>query len=249
MIDINGFLGAWPYWDVTHRTPEQLTALMDRNGIDMLAVCATRSIFSDWRVGNEEVIEISNKYPKRFLPFVSISPILPKPDLTRYLREYKQRKARGIRLYPQHQNYSLTLHSATSTIFEAAEELKLPVVLPVRVIMNWGLPELAPATIETVVSRYPKVSFILSSVNYGETLWLFDFMRRYENVSLEISGLQGFRAVDSCLRAVGAERVLFGSGLPLLYPACSVQKLEVARLTREQRDAIAHGNAKRMLDL
>jgi predicted TIM-barrel fold metal-dependent hydrolase len=249
MIDINGFFGAWPYWDVAHRTPEQIIALMDRYGIDMLAVCATRSIFSDWRAGNEEVIEISDKYPKRLVPFVSISPILPKPELARYLTEYKRKKARGIRLYPQHQKYSLTLNSATSAIFEAAEELHLPVVLPVRVIMNWGLPELDPAAIETVVSRYPKVSFILSSVNYGETLWLFDFMRRCQNVSLEISGLQGFRAVDACLGAVGAERVLFGSGLPLLYPACSIQKLEVAKLTREQREAISHGNARRLLGL
>lgn len=249
MIDCNGFFGAWPYWDVPHRTPERLLELMDRHGIQMLAVCSTRSVFSDWRLGNEEAINLSNKHPKRFLPFVSLSPILPKSDLVRYLTECKQRQVKGLRLYPQHQGYSLTLNSAASTILETAQDLKLPVVLPVRVIMNWGLPELDTGTIETIVSRYPKISFILSGVNYGETLWTFDFMKRYQNVSLEISGMQGFRAVDGCLKAVGSERVLFGTGLPLLYPACSVQKLEVAKLTREQRYAISEGNARRLLDL
>ena len=249
MIDCNGFFGAWPYWDVAHRTPEGLLELMDRNQIDMLAVCSTRSVFSDWRLGNEEAIDLSIKHPKRFLPFVSLSPILPKSDLVRYLTECKQRKVKGIRLYPQHQGYSLTLNSAASTILETAQDLKLPVVLPVRVIMNWGLPELDAGTIETIVSRYPKLSFILSGVNYGETLWTFDLMNRFHNVSLEISGMQGFRAVDGCLKAVGSERVLFGTGLPLLYPACSVQKIEVATLTREQRYAISEGNARRLLDL
>jgi predicted TIM-barrel fold metal-dependent hydrolase len=141
------------------------------------------------------------------------------------------------------------LNSAASAILETAQDLKLPVVLPVRVIMNWGLPEMDAGTIETIVSRYPKLSFILSGVNYGETLWIFDFMNRFQNVSLEISGMQGFRAVDGCLKDVGSERVLFGTGLPLLYPACSIQKLEVATLTREQRYAISEGNARRLLDL
>jgi uncharacterized protein len=248
MIDYNGFFGAWPYWDVPHRTPEGLLELMDRHQIEMLAVCSTRSIFSDWRLGNDEAIDVSNKYPKRLLPFVSISPIYPKSDLIRYLRDYKQRKVRGIRLYPQHQGYSLTLNSA-SAILDAAQDLKLPVVLPLRVIMNWGLPEMNAGTIETIVASYPKLSFVLSGVNYGETLWTFDFMNRFHNVFLEISGMQGFRAVDGCLEAIGSDRLLFGSGLPLLYPACSIQKLEVARLSREQRYAISEGNARRLLDL
>lgn len=249
MIDYNGFVGAWPYWDVAHRTPEGILELMDTHQIEMLAVCSTRSIFSDWRLGNDEAIELSNKYPKRLLPFVSISPIFPKSELVRYLGEYKRRKVRGIRLYPQHQGYSLTLNSAASAILKTAEDLKLPVVLPLRVIMNWGLPEMDAGTIETVVARYPKLTFVLSGVNYGETLWTFDFMNRFRNVSLEISGMQGFRAVDGCLKLIGVDRLLFGSGLPLLYPACSIQKLEVATLTREQRYAISEGNARRLLDL
>ena len=249
MIDCNGFFGAWPYWDVTHKTPEGLLTLMDRYQIEMLAVCSTRSIFSDWRLGNEEAIELSNKYPKRFLPFVSLSPILPKSDLVHHLKDYKQRKVRGIRLYPQHQGYSLASNSVATEILKTAQDLSLPVVLPIRVIMNWGLPEMATGTIETIVPKYPKLSFILSGVNYGDTLWAFDFMRRFHNVFLEISGMQGFRAIDGSVQAVGTERLLFGSGLPLLYPACSIQKLEVARLTREQKSAISEGNARRVLDM
>ena len=249
MIDFNGFFGAWPYWDVTYKTPEGVLALMDRYQIEMLAVCSTRSIFSDWRLGNEEAIELSDKYPKRFLPFVSLSPIFPKSDLIRYLRDYKHRKVRGIRLYPQHQGYSLALNSGAAGILETAQDLNLPVVLPVRATMNWGLPEMDAGTIVTIVPKYPNLSFILSGVNYSETLWAFDFMRRFRNLFLEISGMQGFRAVDGCLQSVGSERLLFGSGLPLLYPACSIEKLAVARLTGEQRYDISEGNARRLLDM
>ena len=131
MIDCYGFVGAWPYWNVTHKSPESLLELMDRHQINMLAVCSTRSIFSDWRLGNEEAIALADKYPKRFLPFVSLSPILPKSDLVRHLEDYKSRKVKGIRLYPQHQGYSLALNSAAAGILETAHDLNLPVVLPV----------------------------------------------------------------------------------------------------------------------
>lgn len=249
MIDCYGFFGPWPYWDVPHRTPESLLGLMDKHQVEMLAVCSTRSIFSDWRLGNEEAIALADQHPKRFLPFVSLSPILAKSDLVRHLKDYKSRRVKGIRLYPQHQGYSLALSSAAAGILETAQELNLPVVLAVRVIMNWGLPELDGGTIAAIVSNYPKVSFILSGVNYGEMLWAFDLARQHGNVWLELSGLQAFRAVDGCLRAIGWERLLFGSGLPLLYPACSVEKLAVARLSSEQRYAISEGNARRLLEV
>ena len=61
--------------------------------------------------------------------------------------------------------------------------------------------------------------------------------------------MQGFRAIDGSIQAVGSERLLFGSGLPLLYPACSIQKLEVAKLTREQKYAISEGNARQLLEI
>ena len=136
MLDFSGFIGPWPYWDISHKTPESILSLMDKYQIETLAVCSTRSIFWDWRQGNEETITLAAKYPARFIPFISISPILPVSDLVRHLRDYKRRQAKGIRLYPQHQSYSLTLKSGMDEIFKTAQELELPVVLPIRVIMK-----------------------------------------------------------------------------------------------------------------
>jgi predicted TIM-barrel fold metal-dependent hydrolase len=249
MLDISGFTGPWPYWDIAHKTPEAILSLMDRYQIQTLGVCSTRSIFWDWRQGNEEAITLAKKYPARFLAFVSLSPILPAPDLVRLLHDYKRRQAKGLRLYPQHHGYSLTASSGAAKILKTAEEIALPVVLPFRAIMNWGLPELGRSDIEATVSRYPKGRFVLSGINYDTTLWAYDFMQRFPNTYLEISGLQGFRAVDDAVRALGAKRILFGSGLPLLYPACSVEKLKVSKLTPDQKHAVAEGNAHDLLGI
>jgi uncharacterized protein len=249
MLDFSGFIGPWPYWDTFHKTPEAILSLMDKYQIETLAACSTRSIFWDWRQGNDETLALAARYPTRFIAFISMSPILPAADLVRYLRDYKRRQAKGIRLYPQHHGYSLSQKSGLDEMLKTAQEFELPVVLPIRVIMNWGLPELEPSAIEETVLRYPKLRFVLSGVNYSSTLWAFDLMRRSPNVDLEISGMQGFRAVDDAVQNVGAKRILFGSGLPLLYPACSVEKMRVAKISQEQRQAITDGNARALLGI
>lgn len=248
MIDIYGFVGPWPYWDAAYTAPQEVLSLMDRHGIDSLAICSTRSIFYDWRQGNEETIALAEQYPERFFAFISLSPILPAPELIRYLEDGKKRNIKGIRLYPQHQNYSLTGLSGTNTILEAAQALDLPVVLALRVVMDWGLPELDTSTIETVVSRYPKLRFILTGISDEDTLWVYDFMKRFPNVYLEISALQGFRAVDAAVAVVGADKVLFGTGLPILYPACSIEKLNNLKVSPEAKLAVSENNARLLLN-
>jgi predicted TIM-barrel fold metal-dependent hydrolase len=247
MLDFNGFVGSWPYWDNPHRTATSVLQMMDRHNIRTLAICSTRAIFHDWRKGNEETIETARANPDRFVAFASISPILTGRELSRLIEGYHRVGVRGLRLYPQHQAYSLSQNTDMAFAMEAAQALNMPVVLPVRVIMHWGLPQLDLGTIETVIQRYPKLRFVLSGLNYDMTLAAFDLMRRHVNVSLEISGLQGFRAVERAVAAVGANAVLFGTGLPLLYPACSIEKLRVAKLDSVARQSIAEGNAHRLL--
>jgi predicted TIM-barrel fold metal-dependent hydrolase len=48
---------------------------------------------------------------------------------------------------------------------------------------------------------------------------------------------------------VGCERLLFGTGAVLNYPACNVAKLDHAELTDAQRAAIASENAASLLGL
>jgi uncharacterized protein len=249
MIDFYGFLGPWPYWHANFVNPEQVLSLMDRHRIETIAICSTRSIFWDWRQGNDETIAAAQKHPGRFVPFMSVSPILSNSDLGRYIEDYANRGVKGIRLHPQHQAYSLDGVSGAATILDTAGELGLPVVLPMRVIMNWGLPELAPATVESAVSKHSRVRFVLSGINYDLAPWAYDFMSRFPNVYLEISGMQGFRSVAEAVQRVGADKVLFGTGLPLLYPACSVEKVRTAKISVKQKEAISAGNARKLLGL
>ena len=116
--------------------------------------------------------------------------------------------------------------------------------------MNFRFATLPIDDIAALAARHTQTSFILSGPNYlSEFQAAIEALTRCPNMLIEISCMQGFEAVARMAEAVGADRVLFGTGLPLHYPACNVAKLEHADLSQKQREAISSDNAMRCLAL
>ena len=245
-FDVNACFGHWTYWDVPDRTPDDLVALMDEHGIDRAACLSLRGALVDWRRGNEETLAAARRFG-RLVPFATISPF--QGGNGDELRRLCDAGVRGVRLYPQLHSYRLD-DPFVDDICRVAAERRVPVMIPTRLMMNWRFEPLSIDLIGAVVQRHPQASFLLSGPNYlAEYQALVQVMKRSTNVSYEISCLQGFEGVRRLVSEVGAERVLFGTGAVLNYPACNVAKLDHADLPAAQMDAIAAGNALRLLGL
>ncbi len=81
--------------------------------------------------------------PDRFIPFACLGTYeLSHRSATEKheLAEYLKRGFRGIRLYPQHHSYHPLYESFVDDICEQAVALRTPVLMSLRVIMNWGVP-------------------------------------------------------------------------------------------------------------
>lgn len=243
-FDVNACFGHWPYWDLKDKTPEALIALMDRNGIERAVCMSLRGIFVDWRSGNEETLAGARRYPDRLLPIATIAPF---PDGSADgLHQAIDAGCRGVRLYPSFHSYRLDA-DFVDAICQAAGERGVPVMIPTRPMMSWRFQAIVVDTIGAVVERHARTQFILSGPNYLiEYQGLVHVMKRCDNAMCEISCLQGFGAVAKLVADVGADRVLFGTGAVLNYPACNVAKLDHAEITEPQRAAIASENALRL---
>ncbi|HOB75851.1 MAG TPA: amidohydrolase family protein [Phycisphaerae bacterium] len=246
-IDINACFGHWQYWDLPDRSADDLVALMDRHGIDQAAVLSLRGMILDWRKGNEETLFAAGRYPGRLVPFATISPFLGGSggELERAL----DAGFRGVRLYPSFHSYRLDAEFVDE-ICGVAGQRDVPVMIPTRPMMNWRFAAIPIDTIGAVIDRHPNTMFILSGPNYLiESQAVVRILKRCPNAQYEISCLQGFNAVAKMAGEVGCERLLFGTGAVLNYPACNVAKLDHAELTDAQRAAIASENAASLLGL
>ena len=77
---------------------------------------------------------------------------------------------------------------------------------------------------------------------------LFTLMERYPNLYLETSYMQGHDAIALIAGRWGAERLIFGTGLPVWDPGMAITGLTYASFSVEERDAVAAGSLQRLID-
>jgi hypothetical protein len=251
IADANAFIGKWPYWPVRASSAEDVLEDLRAAGILCAAVCSTRSVFVSWQDGNDET-QAAASHASSLLPFACVGTTelshAMNPPL-RDLEDYAKRGFRGLRLYPQHHSYHLLFQSFLDRVLEDAAARRWPVVLPLRIIMNWGMPSLDPSVMHEFVTRHPKVNWILAGVNYLHELQMAtSLMLSRENVYLETSCVMGYAAIEKTVQLCGHEQILFGSGAPLQHAGAGLTKIIHAKISDPAREAILGSNLMRILN-
>lgn len=246
IIDISTYYGKWPHWPIKVTTQTDMIALMDRVGIDQVVVASTRSVFRDCREGNLEAGQLAHDQSGRFHAFAVIDPT-DEESARDLLAAVNRDGVKGFRLFPQHHQYHLDDDPALNSVLELGQDLGMTVLIPIRLILHWGLPQLDVREINIVAKNFPELNIIIGGVNYGEFREALGVMRRYKNVGFETSCLQMVNGIEILVNKVGAERVYLGTGLPLMYPLPGIYKIDKAQIGEREKELILGGNAARLL--
>lgn len=256
IIDVNTFLGHYPFRRVRYTTAAEMIAHMDASGIDAALVSSLHAVFyRDAHRGNEELLEAVSQFPNRLFPVGTVNPnyIGWERDLTWLI---EKGRVRGIALMPDYHGYRLTDDRAAAAFTQIAES-KLPVVLTQRFEdrrqrHHWDIAEdLEAAQLLEVARAHPALKFVL--VNWlglsGDKLLaaglkgrcLIDFARQ---------AVVGNKEVPKLIEALGPESIAFGSHIPFDYPAPALVKLSnIAALLPDAYERIAWKNANEFLGL
>lgn len=254
-IDMNAYLGHWPFRRLRHSDAAGLLALMDRAGIDRACVSSASAIFyKNSHAGNEELAEQIAGHGDRLIPFAVINPAYVdwEYDLGVCAEEFG---ARGLRLYPNYHGYSLG-DACCNELIAAAAERGMIVSIPLRQIdqrqRHWLLeiPDVALRDLEGLVERHPQAQFLfVNGMGYsGSRLGRAD-NGLPANYAIGISRLSAVMANETgtLVQNLGAERVVLGTGMPFKYPEPALLKVEVLDAPEETKQAILGGNAERLL--
>jgi predicted TIM-barrel fold metal-dependent hydrolase len=108
-----------------------------------------------------------------------------------------------------------------------------------------------PLRIGAVARRYPEVPIIMDHMGYRE--WGHDaIVAAEDNPNLYLgTTIASFEpdSVAGAVKALGPERVIYGSNAPALYSDLAVQSIKRAKLGREAEDLILGGNLARLLGM
>jgi len=252
LIDVNTYIGHWPFRQLRHSTARALVRRMDQRGIDRAVVASIHGIFyKNVHPANEELARDTRRYRDRLIPFATLNPTYPgwEEDLRRCAEDLD---LCGIRLYPQYHGYRLSDPEGLELI-DAVTELGWAVQVPMRVVDRrqrhpWDLAEdLAPAAFEEVFALRPRTRWMVLNGLGLDGKRLPAPARFLVEISRLTSVLQ--RNIPDLLETAGPEHLAFGTGMPFKVPEPALLKLEILDAPKRVKERIAWRNAAEMLGL
>lgn len=250
-VDVNAFVGAYPWRRVPGMAPEALLAAMNRAAIDDAWVTHLPGVW--WRdptEGNAWLYETAAAHP-RLKPVPAVHPELR--GWEDVLSDAASRGAPAVRCDPLH--YGLDpAGDAMRVLVAACGAAALPLCLAVRFedarqrhpLDAAG--ELPAAAVRALIRSDPDVRLLVTHADraFIEEVHFGSTAAEAARLRWDISWIWGPPEdhLATLLTTVGLDRFVFGTGQPLRLPEAAVAKLDLLELTDGQRAALEHGNAQ-----
>jgi hypothetical protein len=249
-IDVNSFVGAYPYRKVPGTSPDAVLRAMDRVRIDQAWISHLPSVF--WRDpadGNPWLYETAGSQA-RFRPVPAVHPGLA--GWEKGVVEAASAEAPAVRCDPMY--YGLDpVGVEMRALVTRCGEAQVPLLLAVRLEdsrqrhPNDRAGELPPWAVRSLIRSDSRVRLLVTHADrpFIEEVHFGSTPEEAARIWWDISWIWGPPEdhLETLLRTIGVERFVFGTGQPLRLPETSMAKLDLLDLSKEQRDAIESGNS------
>jgi uncharacterized protein len=241
IIDFHGHVGRWDVYGMNDN-PSLMLHAMDAAGIDV--ACLFNIFHPDGTSGNDLTARFVAQNPERFIGFAYVSPTMPErmiPELTRAIDELG---FPAIKLYPPYTPWPLN-EPPWHPIYEFADARGLAVLFHTD-----GGHQSHPKYLADIAPQYPNANFVAGhSGNTDEPrAKAIAAAQAHPNVYLETcSTFRTPGVIEQLVNEAGADRVLYGSDMPLMDPRAQIGKIITADIPDDAKRQILGGNARRLL--
>lgn len=277
LLDINAYVGHWPFKQLHYNSCGLLLNRMNRFGVDVSIISNLNGIFyKNTQSANEELndeIRSDNRFNNRFIPFAVINPIYAgwKYDFETCITKMGMK---GVRIFPQYHDYEITDPSLFELV-KLARDRDIPVAIDIRMVdsrqrswmdipvfeshaaeksdiifKEWSLKNIIP-----VIREVPDAKYLI--LNLANSIKLNDEDRtliKNAKVLFDTSGreIRGENTLGELLKRFGKDKFAFGTHSPILDYLTSrlrIESMGEAEADEETRELIRSGNAKRILGI
>ena len=224
--------------------PELMVRAMDAAGVDQ--ACLNDLTYPDGRLCNDRVAGFVTKHPDRFLGFAYVSPTMPermRPELTRAIDELG---FVAIKVYSPTTPWPLNAPQ-WDPIYQFADERGL------AMLFHTGPhPFAQPKLLAKVAPRFPRANFVAGHTGNTPDERAQAIAAAQANPNVYLETCSTFRTpgvIEQLVNEAGADRVLFGTDMPLMDPRPQVGKILTARISDGAKRKILGENARRVLGI
>ena len=227
--------------------PDRFMAIMDAAGID--AACINMTFMGEARLSNDTAAAFAAKHPDRLFFAAFVTPLYPEEVEPELERAVDSLGARFIKIYPDF----------------IGKPLEDPIWDPTFAWVNdRGLPIMSHAVLadgsDAAVSiterytglceRFPRITWVMAHEAGGGKEEAINAARTLPNVYMETCSSSGtHRAVQHAVEGAGADRVLFGTDMPLHDARREIAKVLTADISDDAKRRVLGLNAIDLLGL
>ncbi|MDF3041898.1 MAG: metal-dependent hydrolase [Thermomicrobiales bacterium] len=227
--------------------PDSLIQTLDCYVIDRAVVLPPDRVLNpprdfDFREANEAVARAVAKHPDRLLGAMRLNPLFGEAFVWDTVKHFVElRGLRGIKLVARADFYNPASLHVMGPVLEAAGHYGI------TVLFHSGHPSRDLPSLQAYSAKhYPNTRVVLAHMG------LHDFLHEAIIACKEIPNLFADMSqawpydIKAFVRAVGADRLMYGSDAPFQSPKVERVKVEECRFSDRELELIFHENAKRI---
>lgn len=245
IYDMHGHMGETASIYFPRAETSAMIGTMDECGVKMLVFSHHLALFSP-NHGNQPSIDAVRRYPDRLRAYCVINPNYPEivqkdiEEFDQYLDVFV-----GFKFLSDYHQVALT-DDRYRPAWEYADQHRLLILMH-----TWGGSSYdGPQCIRPMAEHYPNVKILMGHSCHGEWDKAVQLAKDFANVFLELTAIFDDRGVlEKFCNEAGSHKMLFGTDLPWFDPHQAVGALLSARITDEDRHAICHRNAEKLLNV
>ena len=241
LVDTNHYTVS--YVPIINGDEDNLIKKMDVLGIDKMFICPWEGLCTDGKSANETSLRAKEKYSDRIEVYAMCNPLY-KEDLDTVVEKFhKIHGFKGLKPYYCFNNYDI-LGEKYDEWFDYGNRNRL------IMLVHTGLPGIAEK-VEKLSEKYKDMSFLMahSGASYKTVRENIKVVKNRDNVFLEITYTTLTNGIiEYMVEEVGADKVIFGTDMPMRDPAPQLAWVCYAKISLEDKRKILGGNIKKLLE-
>lgn len=243
-IDINAYIGHWPFRNLKYNTLEGLDKMASEYGVTHMIVANINGFFyKDANMANLELLEELENYKgtTTFIPFAMVNPTYPcwEDDA----RDMIAKGFKGFEIAPLYHRYGLPKEdgmrdmSAARKVFALADELGVPVRISSSIENYRGRNEndtymnVEASDYVQLLSYKPNVPVFMTGFHpLASNAALREMLKERTNTYFDMTQYEGFSvgANASIFKVIGRDQLCFGSMSPFNYMEVALLRAALA---------------------